>query len=493
MAFLRRVRDWVGAIAESPLLYPFGLLCMIDALLHSDMNLLAPNLTAIAKDFNNMTQNERDLMLGGVVSLAFYLTGGAGVVVIGYLTDMVNRRNFFSMLVFVGEISCLCTLAVTTFDGLLATRCITSVAIVGVRPLIFSLVGDLFEPALRSRVLGFLGILQMVGIVVGQTLAGTIGSVFGWRVPFAVVAVPALVLAPIFRFTTVEPTRGTKDLAAVGGGLHHHHHYGEELTLAKVWSLLRHNRTAALIIASKLPGNIPWSVVLVFFQDWIVQDLGPRCCGPEGITVSQSTLVVITFAFGGGLGLAAGGYIIDRMWERPEKPGASKHDRGRIPMLMGALNWVAPSLLLIPINVLLPSLGAICACAFPAGFFALLPGQPMNAVMMNVVLPEVRGTAMSLAMLLDYIGSAIGPIVIAGIIVEHGREYAFSVSMTGWYVSGLLLCMAAPFVERDVARHEDAMRIVGDRVHRAALGGGAVAVLPKTGSDAETAADIVPS
>jgi len=36
---------------------------------------------------------------------------------------------------------------------------------------------------------------------------------YGWRVPFAVVAVPSLVLAPLFYFITEDPKRGNAEKA----------------------------------------------------------------------------------------------------------------------------------------------------------------------------------------------------------------------------------------------------------------------------------------
>ena len=37
---------------------------------------------------------------------------------------------------------------------------------------------------------------------------GLVGPAYGWRLPFLIVAVPALLLALLIVFTTVEPSRG---------------------------------------------------------------------------------------------------------------------------------------------------------------------------------------------------------------------------------------------------------------------------------------------
>ena len=64
------------------------LLLICAAFLFADTNLVAPNLSAIATEFN-MTNIERDLYLGGYLGLGFFLLGAPASFLVGFLTDKV--------------------------------------------------------------------------------------------------------------------------------------------------------------------------------------------------------------------------------------------------------------------------------------------------------------------------------------------------------------------------------------------------------------------
>ena len=62
--------------------YVLGLFTLINIFLFADQNLLAPNLTVISEEFN-MTEDERDIYLGGYISIGFFAVGGVVAVVVG--------------------------------------------------------------------------------------------------------------------------------------------------------------------------------------------------------------------------------------------------------------------------------------------------------------------------------------------------------------------------------------------------------------------------
>ena len=78
--------------------------CLVATLLSADQNLLAPNLTAVAKDFN-FTDAERDKYLGGVISAAFFLLGAPAALLIGYLSDTMNRAKLLFWVVLLGMLA----------------------------------------------------------------------------------------------------------------------------------------------------------------------------------------------------------------------------------------------------------------------------------------------------------------------------------------------------------------------------------------------------
>lgn len=68
-----------------PKIYTTTVLCITVAFLFADQNLMAPNLTQIAKEYG-FSDSERDEKLGGQISLGFFIVGGAVSVVVGYFT-----------------------------------------------------------------------------------------------------------------------------------------------------------------------------------------------------------------------------------------------------------------------------------------------------------------------------------------------------------------------------------------------------------------------
>ena len=72
--------------------YGAVLLASLAFCLYADQNLMSPNLTQIAHTFN-LTDAERDRILGGELSVSFFLVGGAAALSLGYLTDHMKRTT----------------------------------------------------------------------------------------------------------------------------------------------------------------------------------------------------------------------------------------------------------------------------------------------------------------------------------------------------------------------------------------------------------------
>jgi len=358
--------------------YPLTLLSIISLFLTADQNLIAPNLTQIAQEFN-MTDSERDQKLGGQISLGFFLVGGIAAIVVGFLTDRVNRRSLLVAVVLVGEFSCFCTLFVTTYWGLFATRAVTGISIGGSTPLIMSMIGDMFDDRYRGKAISFITVMFTLGVGVGQGVAGFIGPAEnqGWRAPFAVIATPIFFLAPLFLFTTTDPPRGGKEnviraIESQSAGEEPPVVYEEKMTLFKLKQLCR-NKTAVLVFVQGIPGSLPWGVMLVFFQDFLVQNIGPQIEG--GISVQQSTVVILCFGIGAGLGTAIGGVLADRIW---------KHDPRKVPLLMGLTISLSSVPIYILINSAPSSLASYAVALFPSGCLAGITGTAIRTLLMYV-------------------------------------------------------------------------------------------------------------
>ena len=95
--------------------YAVGLLTLTAMFLYADQNLLSPNMSAVAEDFD-MTDKEKDLYLGGYLQLAFFVVGSPASFLIGWLADKPTirgranpRTRLFVLTIMIGEGPCLAT------------------------------------------------------------------------------------------------------------------------------------------------------------------------------------------------------------------------------------------------------------------------------------------------------------------------------------------------------------------------------------------------
>ena len=79
-------------------------IALISFFMFADQNLLGPNLTLIAEDFDMV--DVKDQYLGGLIPLVFWLLGGTVSLFIGYFTDIISRKKLFTLIVLIGEIPC---------------------------------------------------------------------------------------------------------------------------------------------------------------------------------------------------------------------------------------------------------------------------------------------------------------------------------------------------------------------------------------------------
>ena len=226
-----------------------ALLALTTLFLFADQNLMAPNLSAIAADLG-MTEAERDKKLGGDIAVAFFVLGAPVALLVGALTDTFNRRNLFVAVVVLGEAPCLATAWVRSYGALFATRMLTGISIGGSLPLLYSLVGDLVPPSRRSAVSAGIGIAQGAGVALGQVLAGYVGQDGNWRMPFVLVAGPALALAFAVLLLVEEPRRGAQEAALAASS-----EYSEKIE----WSKVRNICTCLVCLPSRVrpAGPIP--------------------------------------------------------------------------------------------------------------------------------------------------------------------------------------------------------------------------------------------
>ncbi len=426
-------------------LYAVVLLSLINFFLYADQNLMAPNLTSIAQSFG-LSNIQRDTMLGGDISLVFWILGGIVTLGIGYMTDKVSRKNLFVTVVMIGAIPCFLTGFVTTYTQLFWMRALTGIGIGGSLPLTYSLIGDYFSPKNRSTAAGFIGLAMGFGIAAGQIIAGFLGSsttgmfgVVGWRLPFVIVAGPAFIMAVLFMFTVKEPPRGRteeslKDLIEDGKV------YASKINWAEYKEIFK-IKTNLLIFLQGIPGTVPWGVFFIFLNDYYSQE--------KGFSIETATLIVMAVGLGSIIGGFSGGLIGNKVYNINPK---------FLPILCGSCILIG----IIPMAFLLnyPSQAGVAnpnfmlpvIIGFITGFIIIIAGPNVRAILLNVNAPETRGSIFALYNLTDDLGKGFGPVIISQLIVIFGRVMAFNITNFFWVICGVVFLMIAYTFPKDEAK-----------------------------------------
>ena len=471
------------------------LMTTTSAFLYADQNLLSPNLSQAAEEFN-FSDREKDVKLAGWLQLAFFVVGSPASLIIGWMCDKTESRvRLLFLTTLIGEGPCLATYWVTKYWQLFMLRAMTGIAVGGCLPLLFSLCGDLFSHKTRAKVASFLTIATGAGIAFGQIMSGAVGPKYGWKVPFVVSAAPAVFFAFLTWMLVDEPVRGGMDVkvngnhfglqnraasrgvgeeseeggVAIGGeekkkkkkqkkssckdsskssskrdeneddiisqlSVSDIEIYSGKMDVQKLKRQLR-VKTNVLVFIQGVFGTIPWGVLNAYFVDYLHAN--------RGLTVGQGTAAVTLFGFGGAIGVIGGGVWGQRLYNR---------NKSSVAVLMGLSTMLGalPSYYFVNSTYFGPSESLLYFSCFVTGILCSLTPPNVRAVLMNINPPETRGSVFACYSQVDDIGKGLGPVFIAGLIVVfNGRQIAFNVAFSMWFICGLFLLMMKGTIEKD--------------------------------------------
>lgn len=378
-------------------------------------NLMAPNLTEIAKDFG-FDESQRDLYLGSYCALATGVLSfpiGAGI---GILTDIVSRQRLFCVTVAGGALSALATGLCTSYWQLFLARLLTGGFMSGSVPVAFSFLSDLFATEERNAASSGLTAMMGLGIILGQVYAGVVGSTAGWTHAFFVSGTGTMILAVLCLFLVQEPVRGGKE-KALQDMLKAGTRYERKLTWQGFLHTVRHNESNTILLWQGFFSSLPWGIIFVFLNDYLSQE--------RNFSVPDATFLVFLFGLGCAVGGVLGGYLGQKV---------QAMNRSYLPLFMSATTLLG----------ILPFLGLLNShfsnargpramfFSISGGIIASLPAVNVRPVLINVNPPETRGASLTAANLLINLGRGFGPscITLMGTIWHVDRKFAFNVTVS---------------------------------------------------------------
>ena len=442
--------------------YTVAVFIVLAALDNVAIALPPPLLTPLSEDLG-----VGEPAVATAVAVGFLMTAVSSVGW-AYLGDRSDRKLLLMRGTLLWAVGVGATTYVTTFPALVATLAVAGVGLGAVASVGFSVVSDLVAPKRRGLVMGLWGLSQGVGTLAGIGLAGLLGAA-DWRLPFRVLTLVGLAATVAYLFT-VQIGRGASEPALrplyEAGGEYPHRISGADLPRIAARAT---NRWLVLqgLTAQVAFGSLVWLPRL--FQAK-AEDLG---YARETAIMVGSVFTVLVFA-GGALALV-GAVVGDRMQRRTPRGRAMVASVGvlaAVPLFV-ALCFFPLRLDLAPdetdrgavVAGLLRSLVTepvmLLTLVIALAAMALISAQSPNwyALLVEVNLPEHRGTAFSVGNLVNGVGRTAGSALVVRTFDALARSlppplnYAVGLAIFQLFFipTGIMYWLASRSAPRDLA------------------------------------------
>jgi predicted MFS family arabinose efflux permease len=324
--------------------------------------------------------------------------------ILGSLADLFGKTRLMNVSLLIVGLAALVSSVVTDFHLLVAMRVMAGLVAGGVFPAAMALVGDLVPVNQRQVTIGRLLAIALTGNLLGASISGVIGDLFGWRGIFVVLGLFGLIVAIVafFAFRNIEvPKPAPFRFAAIPEGFR---------------SVLADPRakvcfTAVFIEAVFIHGVFPYVAILLI---------------ASGETrASIAGIVIAAFGLGGVV------YSIS-------VPVLVANIRERSLMILGG-TLAATALAIIALNFPWYVQAAVFSL-FGFGFYLLHGSIQVHVTELS---QTARGVAASLHSCFFYLGQAMGPVVYGFGFAQVGEDAslltgAVMVLMVGFACASLL-------------------------------------------------------
>jgi len=353
-----------------------AVLFAINLLNFYDRQALGPLAEPIRKEFH-LTDTQLGV-LGTIFTLLYAVVG----VPFGRLADSWSRKKLLALGMMVWSSLTGASAMVSSYAMLVVTRLGVGVGEAVCAPAGTSWIGDLFPAHKRSRALAFFMMAVPLGTALSYMVSGPAAQAFGWRMALVIAALPAAVLTPALLLLR-EPKRGASESHLLA-----RHH-------VSAWSLVR-MPTLWWITASGAMINFNLYALGTFLPAFLTR--------VHGLSVARSGFWLgVGHALAGLFAVLAGGFIGDY--------AIRKRRNGRMLMASAAAMMAAPLALwsvMQPAGRWAATITLMCASY---GLLNTYYGMVYSALQ-DIVVPALRGTAMSVYFMAMYLcGASFGPVI----------------------------------------------------------------------------------
>ncbi len=390
----------------APAIGTVALLLGLNLLNYIDRYILPGEVALIQRDFHSTDQQM------GALTTALFITYMIVAPLTGWLGDRFPRKPLIISGAVLWSLATLATAWVHSYWTLYFRH-----ALVGVGEATFGIfapavLADFYPERDRNRVLSIFYLAIPVGAALGYVAGGKLGSLWGWRMPFFVCAIPGLIVAALYAWLGREPVRGASD------------HLRPTASRATVLGLFQNraylSATFGLAMLTFAMGGISAWVPTFLHRD-------------AGLSVADSSMVVGAITVIDGIaGTLVGGWIAQR-WLRSDHRALYLLSFWSVALTLpcgiliffGPTHWAVPAL-------------------FAAEFFLFLNTGPLNAAIVNSVSAPVRATAVSINLFcIHFFGDTFSPQIIGAISDRSNLRIGLGATLVFLVFSCILLLAGA--------------------------------------------------
>ena len=419
--------------------FAFTVLLIVNILNYADRYVLSAVLPKIHSDLGLTPLQE------GLLGSSFLFVYAIATLPLGVWADRSVRKNIVSLCVGLWSVATVLAGFTRNFIQLFLVRSVLGIGEAGYAPASLSLLGDYFSKAHRGRVLSYWSMGTLIGAAIGFTMGGLVADAFGWRWAFYVVGIPGLICA-FLAWRMTEPQRGVfdqEDIESASGSeaaIEMHGSLGKGF-----WSSIKtfiHIPTYWVLV-----GALVFSFFTIggasYWLPTYIHDTFHIGVGMGG------TLSGIVLVISGLVGTIAGGWLADTFQARIPQ--------GRLLVATLGLLIGAPLILLA---FFMHILWLFVVVFVLAGITLNFCTGPLNAVIQDVIAPEMRSTAIGLALLLAHLlGDAAAPLAIGSITEKISLGQALlATAPTCLFIAGLICLFGLRTVQRDMQRMQTTLR-----------------------------------
>jgi MFS transporter, Spinster family, sphingosine-1-phosphate transporter len=311
-----------------------------------------------------------------------------------------------------------------SYFGLLAARASVGIGEAAYATIAPSLLSDYFPIDRRGRVMAIFFCAIPVGSALGYVVGGLMNVHFGWRPAFFVAGIPGLALAVLCLWLR-DPPRGSQDAPPpTDGGARAAE--GTRFDIKTTYLHLLRNRPYVFTVL----GYAAYTFALGGLASWMPAFLERvRGMSPDRATVQFGEIVVIT----GFVGTFVGGWLGDY---------CAKYSKQAYLLVSAMATLVAAPFAWFALTV--ASSTEYLVCMVMAQLLMFLSTGPINACIVNIVLPNQRATAVALEVFaIHLLGDAISPYLIGAVSDASSLAQALRIVPAAIVVAGVLWGWAA--------------------------------------------------